>query len=176
MHSNPLTFICNCCHISKSATTFYHHSSIKPDGRRKKCNDCRNIYRRAAHLKNPKIKQGQSNNWTDKNRLKINANARLRRKENPKRYKGYHLKKDFGITVEQYEAALKLQNGVCALCECPETAKHQNGKTKDLAVDHCRYSGIIRGLLCWACNTGIGKLNHDPELLRKAAIYVESIK
>lgn len=40
-------------------------------------------------------------------------------------------------------------------------------------MDHCHDSSRIRGLLCHTCNSGIGKLRDNPELLRKAADYLE---
>lgn len=114
--------------------------------------------------------------WNIKNREKINLNAKKYRKDNPEKFKNLSLKKDFGITLNDYKKLLKDQNGVCKLCEKPEVTKHQKGKIKDLAVDHCHESGIVRGLLCWVCNTGIGKLQDSPELLRKAADYIEKFK
>jgi hypothetical protein len=152
---------------------FYKHPSIKPDGVRKQCNDCRNAYRREAHKKDPSIKRNQSNKFTMKNKDKINAGACKKRKEEPKRFKNYSLKKNFGITIEEYDKLHTAQNHVCAICKKTETALHNNGKPKDLAVDHCHNSGRIRGLLCWRCNTGIGKLYDNPEILRKAADYIE---
>lgn len=88
----------------------------------------------------------------------------------------YGLKK-FGLTVEQYEEMFILQNGVCAICGKPEvkkqaTTKGGAKKTSRLCVDHDHKSGKVRGLLCYRCNTGIGKLNDDPELLRKASRYL----
>lgn len=80
--------------------------------------------------------------------------------------------KRFGITLEDYEQLLKRQNGGCAICEQPETAKHKTGKTRRLAVDHCHKTNKIRGLLCNRCNIGIGRFLDNSELLRKAAEYV----
>jgi hypothetical protein len=160
--------ICTKCHEEKPENKFYRHKSIKPDGIRKTCNNCRNKYRK----QNPDSKETK-NKWTKKNRKRINAKARLYRAKNTKKFKSYTLKRDFGITLEQYETTLELQNGLCKLCNEPEKTFHQSGKLKDLAVDHDHLTGKIRGLLCWVCNTGIGKLKDSPELLRKAANYIE---
>lgn len=165
--------VCSACYVTKSLDCFYKHSSIKPDGIRAKCNDCRNVYRRVAHKKDPDIKRVQASNWSKQNKEKVKLAARIARIENPERYKGYCLKRDFGITVEEYRRMWDKQKGVCALCAKPETAKHQNGTVKSLAVDHCHDTGKIRGLLCWVCNTGIGKLQDSPALLRLAAEYIE---
>lgn len=173
MQDNSLTRICSCCGTAKPESCFYKHPSIRPDGVRKKCTDCRNNYRREANLANPEINRRRSNSWASKNRLRLAEEARIARKNNPRKFKGYYLKKAFGITIEQYDVMLLRQKGVCAICSRPETAKHQNGKIKYLSVDHCHTTGKVRALLCGLCNTGIGKLRHSPELLRKAANYVE---
>jgi hypothetical protein len=164
--------VCSCCKLEKPDALFYKHASIGKEGVRKKCNDCRNIYRKQAHKENPMKVRKQANDWASKNRGKINAEARKKRAEDPKRFKGYTLKKMFGITIEQYDAMLEEQNGVCAICECPETAKLR-GKLKELSVDHDHTTLKVRGLLCWHCNTAIGKLKENAKLLRKAAEYIE---
>lgn len=86
----------------------------------------------------------------------------------------YSLRSKYDLTLEQYNELLIKQKGVCALCGLVETAveKYHKG-IKRLAVDHCHTTGNIRGLLCSSCNIGIGNLKHNPELLRKAAVYCE---
>ena len=42
-----------------------------------------------------------------------------------------------------------------------------------LVVDHCHASGKVRGVLCYSCNTSLGKFKDSPELLRSAADYLE---
>lgn len=80
--------------------------------------------------------------------------------------KPYKLKKQYGISAADYSSILGRQNGVCALC----FKKDPDGR--DLAVDHCHKSQKVRGLLCRPCNTALGLLNEDPELLARAAAYL----
>ena len=165
--------VCSKCNKRLSLDAFYQHPSIVPDGVRKHCKKCRNAYRRAAHADNPQ-KLRDYKRMEDK--TKVNARARRYRKENPDKFKGYHLKKEFGLTLEDFKRILSKQGGVCALCLQPEKSMHKSGTLKELSVDHDHTTGVVRGLLCWVCNTGIGKMQDDPALLRAAADYVEKYR
>lgn len=80
----------------------------------------------------------------------------------------------YGITPKEYDEKFLTQNGVCAICKKPEVnIDHKTKTIRALAVDHCHDTGRIRKLLCSSCNMGIGQFNHNPELLRAAAIYCE---
>jgi hypothetical protein len=74
--------------------------------------------------------------------------------------------KGLGFTETQYINWMRKQNGVCAIC-------HEAPNGVYLCVDHCHITGEIRGLLCHACNVGIGKFSDDPNLLRRAIEYLE---
>lgn len=87
-------------------------------------------------------------------------------------YRARDLQRSFGISLADYQKMFVEQNGVCAICEQPETDT-RNGKAKWLAVDHDHVTDAVRGLVCQSCNTGIGKFGDDPERLRKAAAYLE---
>lgn len=78
-------------------------------------------------------------------------------------------KRDFGISLNEYEALLNSQNGSCSICKSPETGLNTN----HFAVDHDHESGRVRGLLCSGCNLGLGKFKDDPKLLRRAVEYLE---
>jgi len=80
------------------------------------------------------------------------------------------LKHDHGITVDEYEAILENQSGGCAICG---SRSANNGSRTNLFVDHCHETSAVRGLLCNPCNLGLGNFMDNPELLIKAANYVD---
>jgi hypothetical protein len=85
------------------------------------------------------------------------------------------LKHHYGITLVEYENLLAAQKGVCAICQQAETSTDRKvNRIRRLAVDHCHKTDKIRGLLCLACNTAIGKLRDDPQLIERAAAYVRN--
>lgn len=87
----------------------------------------------------------------------------------------WNMQTKFGITGEQYAAMLKAQGGVCAICEEAERRPdRRTGEMKALAIDHDHKTGKVRGLLCADCNTAIGLLDDDPELLRAAIAYLDA--
>ena len=55
------------------------------------------------------------------------------------------------------------QEGSCEVC----------GQVGRLYVDHDHNTGMIRGLLCGACNVGLGCFRDDPRRVRKALEYLE---
>lgn len=100
-----------------------------------------------------------------------------RRIRNPDEEYDRNLQRNFGITLELYNAQYKLQNGVCAICEQSETFSYKlNGRIKRLAVDHCHNSNKIRELLCARCNLTIGAVEDNIELLQKMIQYLTKHK
>lgn len=105
------------------------------------------------------------------------ARAREWFAENPKRTaankRKFNLAKNYGLTVADYNALLRAQGGVCAVCGKGEPNAHgRTGKQFALAVDHCHETGRVRGLLCQKCNRAIGLLGDDPVLMRRAISYL----
>lgn len=74
----------------------------------------------------------------------------------------------YGITADEYNNLFIAQNGCCAIC-----GRHQQEFKKKLAVDHDHITGHIRALLCLNCNRGMGLLQDNSDLLRKAADYLD---
>jgi hypothetical protein len=80
------------------------------------------------------------------------------------------LVKKYGISLDQYDAIFAKQEGKCAICN-----RHQSEFKRALAVDHSHETSKVRGLLCFACNSGIGKLQDNPDLLDSAARYLRHL-
>ncbi len=67
--------------------------------------------------------------------------------------KDRHLRKTYGITIEQYNEKLAAQDFKCAVCEKPASECKRS-----LHVDHDHKKekgqefGMVRGLICFHCN------------------------
>ena len=91
----------------------------------------------------------------EKNKEQINARA-----------KEYRLKSKYGITLTENNVLLQKQNNKCKICLVEFSNVTPN-------VDHCHTTNKIRGLLCRACNTGLGQFKDNTKLLTKAINYLE---
>ena len=134
--------VCTKCRQRKPVTEF--DKWPRPNGtrtRRYLCKECRRSYNR--------------NRW--KNRVQKNPRCHLNK----------HLRRVFGISLEEYERMEQAQQGLCAICKCK--CPHR----KRLCVDHDHKTKKVRGLLCDPCNRGIEALKDSPEVLRAAAAYLE---
>lgn len=75
----------------------------------------------------------------------------------------------YGLTLDSFLALLDAQHGKCAICD----RKEEVNINRAMAIDHDHQTGKVRGLLCMSCNIMLGKAKDDPEILRKAADYIE---
>lgn len=82
------------------------------------------------------------------------------------RERHYHRK--YGIRIEDYERLLEQQGGKCALCGSP----YPNGNSTYFSVDHCHDTGRVRGLLCFPCNSVLGRLGDTPESVNLILQYL----
>lgn len=73
--------------------------------------------------------------------------------------------RQYGITLEEYEALLAKQSGMCAICS-KRSKKH-------LAIDHDHKTGKVRGLLCGRCNLMLGSVADSITLLERAIRYLK---
>jgi hypothetical protein len=85
--------------------------------------------------------------WREANRERHNATIRRSK-----------IKTQYGMTVEEYDAAVA---GPCAIC----------GKQARV-MDHNHQTGARRRALCQNCNLGLGHFKDSPELLHRAGEYL----
>ena len=130
----------------------------------KQCRKCRRVKSFLEFSYSAKSSDGLQSYCKDCNRLSVN----LRNKQNPRQHKNRNLKTKYGIDHFQFDIKLAAQNNCCGLCNKPFTLENSP------VVDHDHKTGLIRGLLCYRCNKGIGVFRDDHQRLRNAASYVAS--
>jgi hypothetical protein len=123
-------------------------------------------YQRGWRAKNRVKSNEYQRGWRAANRDKALAATRKYAAKSKGLRRSQRLKKRYGVTVEEYDAVLAKQDGVCAICCQPTT----DGRR--LAVDHCHYTGKFRGLLCFHCNTAVGKLGDTADKVARAVKYL----
>jgi len=77
------------------------------------------------------------------------------------------LKYRYKMTPEQYDELLSRQDGKCAICR-----EGEGWVDHRLSIDHDHETGVVRGLLCKACNAFLGLADDDPNRLMAAVAYL----
>ena len=85
-------------------------------------------------------------------------------KEKTDKYRHTARLKRFNLTPELFQSLQERSRGVCEIC---------GTQTDKLAIDHNHSTGQVRGMLCMACNTGMGLLSDSISLLEKAIGYLK---
>lgn len=139
---------CKTCKETKELLEFGKQSK-NFDGLSNHCRDCVHLKWQIWYYKNH-----------DRSKIRnIEANKKNSSKE------GHNHKRRlsrYGLSQEEYEKLLRRSNGLCEICEVKAFE----------VIDHCHFSGLVRGLLCSNCNLSLGGFKDDPKLLSKAAKYV----
>ncbi len=156
---------CEAPHHAKGMCENHYAYSKRERGGTYTCNNCGKVF------------EAQRKRWTDvafcsqqcKNGIR---NGTAKQSMASRRV---NLRRKYGMTVEGYDVMRDSQDARCALCGTNEpngrVSKHTDAYW--LHVDHDHESGQVRSLLCANCNTALGKMNDDPQLLRAAADYLD---
>lgn len=75
-----------------------------------------------------------------------------------------HYKTRYKLELGTYDILYESLNGKCQIC---------NRKFDKLYIDHCHITGIVRGLLCNKCNSGLGMLEDNRQYLENAISYLD---
>jgi hypothetical protein len=124
----------------------------------------------------------------------IKAKNRVWRKENPLRYRATRkahddgnaevavrrrknrLRRRYNLKPARVVELLENQDYKCAIClaelHSPFDLDPPENTTKPV-VDHDHRDGHVRGILCSACNTGLGQFEDDPKMVKAAYYYLK---
>lgn len=141
--------ICSKCNIEKSKQEFHKQKENK-GGLKGTCKKCVSTFKKDTY-----------------DPVKSSIYHKEKYRSNPDKERNRQLIKNFGITLDDYDKMFNKQEGRCKICN-----RHRIEFNKALAVDHCHATGIIRGLLCRDCNTGLGLFDDNTETLKKAVNYL----
>ena len=134
---------CNKCgELKPRSSEYFHKDKYRKDGFCYTCRVCCPNYR---------------------NKEKERKQRRKYHKNNPDVFRNLKLKHRYGITLEEYNNMIKIQNGKCKIC---------GTSSKKLCVDHNHTTKQIRGLLCDNCNSGLGFFYDNPSFLKYAIDYL----
>lgn len=113
-----------------------------------------------------------------KDYVKTEHGLAVRRKAGNKWYHGnalgvrkYQYRKNYNITLDDYDRLAEKQAGLCAICKLPPGEK---GRTSLLHVDHDHATNEVRGLLCDNCNRALGLFQESINNLECAVDYLKS--
>ncbi len=156
--------ICTKCLKTKELNMFSTNKQGK-GGLQPRCRECQKKYRREWYKANRELAKKINTAWSDKNP----NHGKEWYKANKNKARNYQLKRDFGISIEEYGKMLELQGYRCKIC-LVDASKFN----KVFAVDHSHKTGKIRGLLCGPCNSAIGLMKEKIEVFKSAISYLEN--
>ena len=155
---------CKHCREEKPLEDFYTDRKAR-DGRRPECKSCNLARRKAKYEQNPRPYIDRVLKWQRENPERVRANMDRYRSSGRKKVsdRKSHLKRNYGLTLEAFEALLVAQGGGCAICGKPDADN----------VDHDHRTGRVRGILCFNCNIAVGQLEDTAERALAVATYLD---
>lgn len=126
-------------------------------------------YARVWDSENVDRKKRLKADWDKANPEKRKEHLDKLLKNNPEYFKEKHIQYQYGMTAEEYAVMVIRQGNNCATCGKPADETHR----KRLFVDHCHRTGKIRGLLCQHCNTALGMVKDDVNVLSSLIAYLQ---
>lgn len=153
---------CFNCKTTKPIEDFVKASRSK-DGRSGQCKACCLEYSRKRRPLTPRVLK-----TADELKVIAIERSRLWYYNHQDWVRDRSLKKNYGISLEQFNSMFETQGKCCAIC------KRKELKGNNWAVDHDHITGRIRGILCNNCNTSIGLLEENRTAIIRMAEYLRS--
>jgi Recombination endonuclease VII len=114
----------------KNAQTAAYHSAHKEEEK---------AYHAEYYAKHTRLRAEHIMLLIKKRTYRCRTNQRIRER---------HLKRSYGITVDDWNKLFELQKGKCPICKKKFS---KSGKRRPV-VHHCHKSGHVHGLICDTCN------------------------
>jgi hypothetical protein len=119
--------------------------------------DIENFYPRKGY------KDGHDS-WCRDCHLEVSRDPMQKRKKNE-----WRMKRLYNLTLEEIDNMLILQEHKCVIC-------HKSLHETYRCIDHDHKTGKVRGILCRSCNTMLGQVCEDVQVLKDAITYLEMHK
>ncbi|MFF7980786.1 endonuclease VII domain-containing protein [Streptomyces sp. NPDC007901] len=170
---------CSACQKFLPVGAFAGNAS-RPDGLQANCRECAAEYyrrRREAqgrtvrvkvpvrqgHKRCPQCEEVKPHSEWERNKSSSDGWSSYCRECRAERNRISYFQRKYGLSPAELEAMIAEQRGICCIC-LAAPAEH---------VDHCHETGRVRGVLCFSCNAALGQFRDQPEVIRRAAAYVE---
>lgn len=110
-------------------------------------------YHKQYYIKNKEYVDNRSKKWKVNNKNKV-FNIMLKYK--------------YGITVEQKNQMIIIQNNKCACCKDP-----LDNNPRNVCIDHDHITGKLRKVLCQKCNKSLGIMEENVDKISKLLEYAK---
>jgi DNA-directed RNA polymerase subunit M/transcription elongation factor TFIIS len=159
---------CHACGEVLPVSSFSSDRKRK-DGLNDKCKACQAKYSKEYRDSHKELLRESKKRSYEKNKTRILDDYRKRRAGAgyAERDRERHILKTYGLSMLQVEELLLTQEGKCPICLC--TLSTEQGSRDILHIDHDHKTGKIRGLLCYACNAGLGQFKDSSSSMRRVA-------
>jgi hypothetical protein len=148
---------CKKCTLNYDIQRSLNHAGPAQSGS-KICSRCKSTKDVSEFTKRLRSKDG----LRDRCRQCDRSEERQYRLKHPSKNKFRKIKAKYGMDIDTYTSMLQKQNYQCCICK----------QVLKLEVDHSHKNGKVRGLLCHACNVGIGFFSDNIDYLKKAIEYL----
>ncbi len=153
---------CTKCGVEQPLTAFYQQRSEHRDGEQSP----KKIY--YAHCRTCAVAKVKA--YTARHREKVLKYKRehyQKIKATDFSWRNRSYQREYHSSQAVYDLQFSQQHGRCAICLREPAAGERR-----FAFDHDHDTGLTRGVLCSACNGGLGCFRDRPDLLRAAVVYL----
>jgi hypothetical protein len=133
----------------------------------KECRHCNKLKALELFHRNKEMRDGRSSYC----KPCASERSSLWKSKNKDKARDTDLRRKYNLSLDDYESLYEEQGGSCVICGL----RGSKVSRQTLFIDHCHKTGLVRGLLCHHCNSGLGYFRDDPLLLKKAQWYLNRL-